>query len=72
MVSLLSFFFLLLNQITTLPTDHPDAYATANKLRLEYVIAVEGTVRPRPAESQNKKMKTGLIEVPVPGRRFYV
>ncbi|CAA7405311.1 unnamed protein product [Spirodela intermedia] len=50
-------------QITTLPSDHPDAYATANKLRLEYVIAVEGTVRPRPAESQNKKMKTGFIEV---------
>lgn len=32
-------------------------------LRLEYVVAIEGVVRPRPAESVNKKMKTGMIEV---------
>lgn len=35
-----------------------------NKLRLEYVVAVEGLVRSRPSESVNKKMKTGTIEVP--------
>ncbi|XP_047252758.1 aspartate--tRNA ligase, chloroplastic/mitochondrial isoform X1 [Capsicum annuum] len=34
-----------------------------NGLRLEYVVAIEGVVRPRPAESVNKKMKTGTIEV---------
>lgn len=34
-----------------------------NELRLEYVIVVEGTVRARPAESVNEKMKTGVIEV---------
>ncbi|MQL95353.1 hypothetical protein Taro_028016 [Colocasia esculenta] len=50
-------------QVTTLPNEYPDAYATANKLRLEYVIAVEGTVRSRPIESINKKMKTGTVEV---------
>lgn len=32
-------------------------------MRLEYVVAVEGTVRARPGESLNKKMKTGDIEV---------
>lgn len=34
-----------------------------NELRLEYVIVVEGTVRARPAESVNEKMKTGVIEI---------
>ncbi|XP_008794885.1 aspartate--tRNA ligase, chloroplastic/mitochondrial [Phoenix dactylifera] len=50
-------------QITTLPDEFPDAYSTVNKLRLEYVIAVEGIVQPRPKESVNNKMKTGAIEV---------
>ncbi|URE22357.1 GAD domain [Musa troglodytarum] len=49
-------------QVTTLPEDYPDAYSIANKLRLEYVVAVEGLVRSRPQESVNKKMKTGDIE----------
>ncbi|RZS27574.1 hypothetical protein BHM03_00061074 [Ensete ventricosum] len=49
-------------QVTTLPEDYPDAYSIANKLRLEYVVAVEGLVRARPQESVNKKMKTGDIE----------
>lgn len=50
-------------QVTTLPDEYTEAYATANKLRLEYVVAVEGTVLSRPQESVNKKMKTGDIEV---------
>ncbi|KAM3377342.1 hypothetical protein P3S68_009755 [Capsicum galapagoense] len=50
-------------QITTLPDDFPDAHSTMNGLRLEYVVAIEGVVRPRPAESVNKKMKTGTIEM---------
>ncbi|WOL06914.1 aspartate--tRNA ligase, chloroplastic/mitochondrial [Canna indica] len=50
-------------QVTTLPTEYPHAYSIVNKLRLEYVVAVEGTVRARPQESVNKKMKTGYIEV---------
>ena len=32
-------------------------------MRLEYVVSVEGTVRTRPNESINKKMKTGSLEV---------
>ncbi|XP_042399000.1 aspartate--tRNA ligase, chloroplastic/mitochondrial-like [Zingiber officinale] len=50
-------------QVTTLPNEYTEAYATANKLRLEYVVAVEGTVLSRPQESVNEKMKTGNIEV---------
>ncbi|KAL3651676.1 hypothetical protein CASFOL_004678 [Castilleja foliolosa] len=50
-------------QVTTLPVEFPEAHSTVNDLRLEYVIAVEGVVRPRPVESINKKMKTGLVEV---------
>ncbi|GKV23742.1 hypothetical protein SLEP1_g33441 [Rubroshorea leprosula] len=48
-------------QVTTLPDEFPVAHSTINDLRLEYVIAVEGVVRPRPSESVNKKMKTGSI-----------
>ncbi|ERN14232.1 aspartate--tRNA ligase, chloroplastic/mitochondrial isoform X1 [Amborella trichopoda] len=50
-------------QITTLPDEFPDAHALANKLRLEYVIAVEGVVRSRPSESVNRKMSTGGLEI---------
>lgn len=50
-------------QVKTLPDEFPDALSAANELRLEYVIAVEGVVRPRPGESTNKNMKTGMIEV---------
>ena len=32
-------------QITTLPDEYPEAYAAADKLRVEYVVAEEGTVR---------------------------
>ncbi|XP_077233976.1 tRNA synthetase class II (D, K and N) family protein isoform X2 [Tasmannia lanceolata] len=50
-------------QITTLPDQFPDAHHAVNKLRLEYVVAVEGLIRSRPSESVNRKMKTGMIEV---------
>ncbi|KAF5940437.1 hypothetical protein HYC85_021604 [Camellia sinensis] len=50
-------------QVTTLPGEFPDAHSIINDLRLEFVITVEGVVRPRPSESVNKKMKTGMIEV---------
>ncbi|GMP62455.1 hypothetical protein CsSME_00024559 [Camellia sinensis var. sinensis] len=50
-------------QVTTLPDVFPDALSIINDLRLEFVITVEGVVRPRPSESVNKKMKTGMIEV---------
>ncbi|KAL9415375.1 hypothetical protein AB3S75_043629 [Citrus x aurantiifolia] len=50
-------------QVTTLPEDFPEAHSTANNLRLEYVVAVEGVVRSRPSEAVNENMKTGFIEV---------
>ncbi|CAL5398352.1 unnamed protein product [Camellia sinensis] len=49
-------------QVTTPPDEFPDAHSIINGLRLEFVITVEGVVRPRPSESVNKKMKTGMIE----------
>ena len=56
-------YWIFYNQVTTLPDDFPEAHSIINDLRLEYVISVEGVVRNRPAESMNKKMKTGMIEV---------
>ncbi|OVA16475.1 Aspartyl/Asparaginyl-tRNA synthetase [Macleaya cordata] len=50
-------------QVTTLPEQFPETHSTVNELRLEYVISVEGIVRPRPTESVNSKMKTGTVEV---------
>ncbi|KAH9655460.1 Aspartate--tRNA ligase [Citrus sinensis] len=52
-------------QVTTLPEDFPEAHSTANNLRLEYVVSVEGVVRSRPSEAVNENMKTGFIEVAV-------
>jgi len=39
------------------------AFAAAEALRSEHVVYVEGTVRPRSAETVNEKMATGEIEV---------
>ncbi|CAO1945844.1 unnamed protein product [Urochloa humidicola] len=49
-------------QVTSLP-DYPEVYNIVNKLRVESVVAVEGVVRPRPADAINADMKTGAIEV---------
>ncbi len=37
--------------------------ATAEKLRSEFVVRVDGAVRKRPAGTENPDMPTGLIEV---------
>ncbi|RID77524.1 hypothetical protein BRARA_A00430 [Brassica rapa] len=50
-------------QVRTLPDEFPEAHGLINDMRLEYVVSVEGTVRARPSESINKKMKTGALEV---------
>ena len=44
---------------------NPDSplFKTAEELKSEYVLHVEGTVRPRPGTNANKNMKTGEIEV---------
>ncbi|MFA6296728.1 MAG: aspartate--tRNA ligase [Patescibacteria group bacterium] len=40
-----------------------EAFSLADKVRDEFVVSVLGTVRERPAEMINKKIKTGEIEV---------
>jgi len=42
-----------------------EAHALAEQLRSEYVVQIEGTVQPRPADAVNPKMATGEIEVHV-------
>ena len=43
--------------------DTPDAFATADRARSEYVLRIRGRVRMRPEGTQNPNMPTGLIEV---------
>jgi aspartyl-tRNA synthetase len=43
--------------------DTPDTFAIADRLRNEFVIRVEGKVRPRPAGTVNTNLKTGEVEV---------
>jgi len=43
--------------------DTPASFAIAEQLRSEFVIRVEGRVRPRPAGTENPEMATGKIEV---------
>ena len=50
-------------QIVFHPETHPEAHAAGGDVRNEYVIRIEGTVRRRPAETINTKLKTGEIEV---------
>ena len=52
-------------QVVCNPADHPEAHARAGEVRLEYVIAVRGSVRARPPETINKDVPTGEIEVGV-------
>ncbi|HLK12063.1 MAG TPA: aspartate--tRNA ligase [Candidatus Binatia bacterium] len=50
-------------QIVCNPSASPTAHARAGDLRLEYVVAVRGTVRARPPETVNPDMPTGAVEV---------
>jgi len=43
--------------------DTKESFATADRVRGEYVLAVRGRVRPRPKGTINPDMKTGEIEV---------
>ena len=39
------------------------AFALANKARSEWVLRIDGKVRPRPAGTENKDLPTGLVEI---------
>ena len=53
-----------LTQITFDPADAA-TFALAESLRSEFVVRVRGRVRARPAGTENVKLATGAIEVPV-------
>lgn len=50
-------------QVKTDPDKFPDVHAAAGRVRIEYVIAVEGIVYRRPDDVVNKRMATGAVEV---------
>ncbi len=50
-------------QVVIRPDDHPDAYATANSVRGEYVLRVVGEVVERSAATRNPNLPSGDIEV---------
>ncbi|MDR2487902.1 MAG: aspartate--tRNA ligase [Desulfovibrio sp.] len=54
-----------LTQVVFVPEVSPNAHENAHILRSEYVIALEGYVRPRPEGMENPNMPTGEIEVVV-------
>jgi aspartyl-tRNA synthetase len=52
-------------QVVFEPTFNETAHHQAKDLRNEFVIAVEGTVRKRPAGTENPALPTGLVDVMV-------
>ncbi|KIC76873.1 Aspartate--tRNA ligase [Neochlamydia sp. TUME1] len=54
-----------LTQLVFDPEKNPQAHGDSEKLRAEYVIAIQGTVIPRQEGMANLKLSTGEIEVQV-------
>ena len=54
-----------LTQCVFSPEVSPAAHAKAESVRGEFVLAVQGIVRPRPSGTENPKLPTGAIEVHV-------
>ena len=52
-------------QVVFEPSDNSEVHNKAKKLRSEFVIAVEGTVRKRPEGMANSQMATGDIDIKV-------
>ena len=54
-----------ITQCVLSPTDAPEAFAKAEKVRSEFVLAVQGKVGQRPENTQNANLDTGSIELVV-------
>ena len=52
-----------LTQVVFSPEVAPEAHERAHVLRTEFVLAIKGVVRARPADMVNPKLATGAIEV---------
>ncbi|MBW2618376.1 MAG: aspartate--tRNA ligase, partial [Deltaproteobacteria bacterium] len=52
-----------ITQVVFDPSHDAEAHALADMVRVEYVLAVEGKVRPRPEGMANPKLATGHVEV---------
>jgi aspartyl-tRNA synthetase len=52
-----------ITQIVINPETSPEAHKLAHDIRSEFVLAVTGTVSPRPGNTVNPKLSTGEIEV---------
>jgi aspartyl-tRNA synthetase len=52
-----------ITQIVINPETSPEAHKLAHDIRSEFVLAVTGTVAPRPGNTVNSKLSTGEIEV---------
>ena len=52
-----------ITQVVFEPDINKVSYEAAKKLRNEFVISVEGTVRKRPADAVNEELETGKIDV---------
>jgi len=52
-----------ITQVVFEPDINKTSYESAKKLRNEFVISVEGTVRKRPGDAVNEELETGKIDV---------
>ncbi|MFZ5880362.1 MAG: aspartate--tRNA ligase [Chloroflexota bacterium] len=52
-----------ITQITTSPTDFPEAHQAIESAKAEWVLQIEGVVKMRPSDQFNPKMATGEIEL---------
>ncbi|MBI5297001.1 MAG: aspartate--tRNA ligase [Chloroflexi bacterium] len=52
-----------ITQITTSPTDFPEAHHAIESAKAEWVLQIEGVVKMRPSDQFNPKMSTGEIEL---------
>ncbi|HSH70525.1 MAG TPA: aspartate--tRNA ligase [Deferrisomatales bacterium] len=59
-----------LTQVVFYPDLSPAAHDLAHQVRSEFVVAVQGTVERRPADTENRELPTGQIEVQATGLKI--